>query len=471
MVGENWQSIVTGRAGRRSAAIVVWALAAWLLTYTTDREFINLAPTPGVLFTVPLEAGKTYEQAFVVHRSTITRLGFFLQPLLEQLPAGELDLRVQQPGHFLKTLTIASPFIDSAGFTQIRLRPPLRVQVDQPVVVQWAVPEALSGKVGVQTRQVDWTFNNDDAIFSVDGRRQVAPLAYQAYFLYRPALAVVLAVLLLIGGLVLWLPHLPHYWPRVVALLVGVVAVLPALLLGAFPCPVLLAVCASWFGMFRLLQRSGVRPVGAVIGAQAASLTSYYALQAQGGRPSLLLFSLLPLVLSSRFGRAVRLAVVLIIVAAAFALLPESEVILKAAPVRDIFFDPYQVASSLKLTNSELPWHHFGSYLGLLSFTFAALGLVTHGRHFTRVTALLVGSLVLTQYGGRLLWGVLPLSPAYAVIITTLCLSWFCGWGAEALARYLGSSYLARFLMCAVGLLALLDLLLVLGTTWETFYL
>ncbi len=452
--------------------VICVATAVFLLHYSVDREFINLSPTPGAAQVVPLKAGTAYELQLTARNGPITRLGFFLKPLQENLPVGLVTLVVKKNGVEVTRSSVATSFIDAQGFTQWRLEPPLQITKAEELHVALVLPDALSEKIGVQLRLVDDTFTARDAIFTIDGVTQPNPIAHQAYFAYRPAFASHLAgLLLLAAGAVLYPLSLKKYASPVYALALALVAYTPVLRLGVSPVWPIFAVAASWWGMFRLLRQRGVGVIPAGIGAHAASLTTYFALHLLVGQSNLAYLALLPLVFSFKkkpvvYGVAAVLLLAAIIPGLAADRLP-------VASLRDIWLDTNQAAQALKIPGSTEPWWHFGSYVGVLGALLGGLGLLTCGKREWRGLTLLVFSLLLIQVVGPRYSPTAGLFVpwAYLIIIPTYALAYFIGLGADAMRRYLGPSRPATVILASIGLVSLLDLLYVLITTLESFYL
>lgn len=453
--------------------VVICVLSAvFLLDYSVDREFINLAPTPGAAQVVPLKAGTTYELQLTARKGPITRLGVFLKPLQENLPTDVVTLVIKSGGEEVARSSVATPFIDAQSFTQWRVDPPLPVTSSEKLQVALVTSEVLSEKIGVQLRLADDTFTAGDAIFSIDGVAQPNPIAHQAYFAYRPAFAShVAGLLLLVAGGLLYPLSLKRYAPAVYALALAMVAYIPMFRLGILPMWPILVVAAAWWGMFRVLRGRGIGVIPAGVGAHAAGLTTFFALHLLAGQSSLAFLALLPLVFSFK-GKPVTYIGALVLLLAA--IVPELTISnIPAASLRDIWLDTNQISQALKIPDAALPWWHFGSYVGVLGALLGGLGIVTRGKKEWRGLALLALSLLLVQVvGPQFLPNTSLFIPwAYFIIIPTFALAYFIGLGVEALRLYLGPSRPATIILVSIGLVGLLDLLYVLTGTLESFYL
>lgn len=449
-------------------AVLLVITGVALAYYRTDREFINLQPTPGAAFALPLEEGHEYAFAFTVNRDSLTRLGFTLRLLRENVPSEDVEIILRRGETIIAQQSIASAFIDSEGFTQVRFSPPLATSPGEQLEAQIIVPPALSGTLGLQLRQIDQSFRADDIQFRVDGTPSPLPPAYQAYFLYHPGLAVQIGALLCIAAVWLIIP-LRRLPPLAAGALISVVALLPVILLHGVPWSLLLAQALAWAGMYLLLERRALSFPARLVGAHVCGLTTYWALHSIGGTPSMLLLCVIPLAiyLALAFPRHswVVSGLAAVIAAVSLWLAPPSTVPLGVASLRDVFLDPYQVAEALK-TPAQLPWHHYGSYVGLFATILAALGLIRMWPKQRMVLGLLAGALVIYYSGALFSW-----PAAYAAIVLTYLIAYLAAHGLHYLQRYLGNTALPRYLMLAISLIILLDLLFVLTTTIEAPYL
>lgn len=446
--------------------IVLCALAGMaLLFYRTDREFINLQPTPGAAFVVPLENGSTYEFTFTVNRSTVTRLGLWFKPLRENLPNELIKLTITRDAQVIAEQTIASAFIDGQGFTQVRFKPALQVAPGAKLRTSISVAPALSGAVGLQERVIDETFNATDSNLTINGQVAPRPLAYQAYFLYHPGLAVQLGLLLILVPWFIVFTPLPKLHPVVIGAVVSGIAVLPAILLGSYPWPVWLAQMVAWTGMYQLLTYYQLSFPSRLVGAHIAGLTTYYALHAAGGTGMMLLLAILPYVvygcLKYRAFRWLGVVGICLIVAATYVLIDTVPTYVPSALPRDIFLDPYQVPHVQKGADQQV-WHHYGSYVGLLGALLAVFGIVSTWRRFWLLSIITLSSLVL--YGSHLM---LPWMVIYLVVLVAYLIAFFASQGLHRLQTYLGESPVVGYLMILISFVILLDLLFVSTTTLE----
>lgn len=450
--------------------VLLSAASFFLARYQTDREFINLQPTPGADALLVLQSGQTYEQSFVVNQSTLTRLGFFFKPLVENLSRESVTVTLAQDTRPITEITIGTEFIDAQGFTQIRFNPPLQLAITAPVLATITVPQALAGKIGLQLRHRDETFNRSDVSLRIDDVLQEHVLAYQAYFRYRPALAQQTAALLLVGALLLFVPRqFASRVPLALGVLIPTIALLPVVGYSAFPFALLGAQIIAWLGMFLLLRHHNFAPAAALVGAHASSLTTYFALQLQGGRLSLLLLAAFPLLiwLCRRYTSYRSLWVApLLIVVLSFYFLPTQEPVVTYAHPRDIFLDPYQVSSAEKISGSFVPWHHFGSYIGLPVAALSLLGAVTRASSYRALALLLLCALGTFYYLSRAPSTLLP-NAVYGSIGLTYLLAFFAAAGLDALQRYVGFTSITRKIFMVIAFIVLLDLLFVLGNTLE----
>ncbi len=464
--------------------VVAWfclLLAVVLGRFTTDREFINLAPTEHASNYVLLKSGSTYDQFFLSSRQSITRVGVFLKAARQNPTAGTITLTVLRAGQAVREAKIDTAFIDSEGFTQTLFRPPISTQPGEQLHLRLSVPENISGQFVAVTRAVDPSFAVAAVPFNIAGQAQPAPLAHQVYFAYRPALAPQLALLLTCLAIILLWPRLPQFswWPLVYGAILGIAAVMPAMLLGKLPWLLVLGVWLVLTGTYYYLRSFPVRSTAAWLGAYSAALTTWWPLHTIGGQEKLLVVSLVPWLLycirqrgvwtvrKLLFGAALLMSVAfLFLVAGSFIAPPELAL---SASLKDIFLDPYQAASAQKISGQAAAWYHFGSYLGSISLAFALVGVATHGWGQRTYLVVGMGCLLLLQLAPRL---VIPHTPIpYLIIVTSFVAAYFAAWGLEQTARYLSPRRHADSILAVLTVIVLLDLLYVFSGTLEAAYL
>ena len=380
-------------------------------------------------------------------------------------------VELYQQEQLLSRATIATAFIDAEGFTQVRLPQPVHGDASVPWRVRLLVSEALTGRLALLQRQVDESFDATQAIFRVDGVTQVNPIAHQAYFSYRPAFAIHLSGIFLLGALLLVLPQrLTKYWLSGYAVALALISIAPAVTLYHYPVTIFLAIMLVWLGMYLMLRREGLGRIPSMIGAHSASLTTYFPLHLLQGHTSVLWLAALPLtaaVLHRRRGRWLALCG---LVMAAIVLLPSQPHFTENASLRDIFLDPNQSHLALKISGADIPWYHFGSYVGILGAGLAFVGAASFTRKRRTVMGLLAIGLILVYFGDTFFPSVRIPWP-YLIIIPTYCLAFLAGAGADAMQRYLGNDRAAKLVVAAVGVIILLDLLFVFSQTLESYYL
>lgn len=453
-----------------------------LLFVKTDREYINLQPTEGVPHGVVLEAQHTYELTFIARRRTIARLGIFIRPAAPAIPDGQIQFTIRRGEQVLDAQKINTTAIDSAGATSLRFSPPLYTASGEVITLAIIVPPAVSGTVRLQTRQPDQTFDASNVSFSIDGQPQDAPLAYQVYHRYRPALAAQLGGLAILAALLIILPSLPLYVLGVSALFVA-----PSLLLGQLPLLLFASAAVSLAGMIALLRQHGASLMPALLGGHALAFNSWFILHNADGRGQYIIAAALPLLFLLGRQRAAWPAARKPYLWAALGLLvilavtlppwtPMTDLAADSAHPRDVFLDPNQTLAAQKVfsaTGEPLSWGHFGSYLGPINVGLAIIGFLWQARR--RQSIALIGIIAalaaLTPLAGfaRLLS---PVPPQHLIIITTFMLAYFAAFGLAGLRKFLaphphGSDKVVSVVVALLALLALLDLWHVAAGTME----
>ncbi len=458
-------------------------LAAPLLFVVSDREFSNLTPTAGQVFSVPLRSQSAYAQTVTAERTSVTRLGLFFGGLAKHFPAGNVRITVATASGVERVTILPSRFIDVDGSTQIHFNPPIVTKIGEHIIIRLNVDTALDNVVSVQLRAADGSYDLTSAIFTIDGKPQPLPLAYQLYYLYRPPLATQMAGILLLVAL-------GHYWPNrflkgwaapiFYGLVVSALSLLPAVLLGHFSWGLFLGQAVAVVGMYSYLrQRVGRWP--ALAGAHVFAFTTWFALHLLAGHSSYILLAFLPwaALVYEKYMKprlvwqgAVVVSGLVLAWSLAGIIIPHTLPVSVAASWRDIFFDPNQVPSSQKIAGPE-SWEHFGSYLGFINAIFLIIGVIFRARRLPLLAGMsLVMAVVLS---GPLIpylapFALVPLS--HMVIILTFLLAIWTALGVERLQNFLGSADpFVNKLLAAFIVIALFDLWHVLAGTLEYTFL
>ncbi|MEK7556381.1 MAG: hypothetical protein AAB538_00200 [Patescibacteria group bacterium] len=398
---------------RYALAAVAGFTGLVLLTATSDREFINLAPTEGESNAILLESGHAYTQAFRATRnSPISRVGIFLRPAAARLSKGTIVLSVESEGT-KATQEISTDFIDREGPTQVRFAEPIPTSGGAEVTITLRVPENLSGQIRAQLRPLDETFDPALVSFAIDREPQAAPLGYQVYYIQHPPLALQLGGLLLLTALfvVVGQPVSRPVAAGLLAIALPIIYVLPGFspLLVVIQMVVLAAVM-HW------LKRFSLHPSAVLLGAVIFTFTTWWPLH----------------------------------IANNWQWIPE--VFGQGASLKDIFLDPRQIPSA-----NGGNWEHYGSYIGIIAAVLAFLGLAATVREKKYVPYIAI----------TLLSPLAAVMLPDLVIVTTFGLAFLAAHGLEALRTFLGRDRLAAVLCSVIVVLVLLDLLHVGARTLE----
>lgn len=271
---------MTKRAGFTGLAGLAILAGLALLTVTTDREFINLTPSPAEFIT--LENNHTYTQTFPATRTSISRVGVYLRPVGD-LPESSVQLAIARRGEAVATQTIPTAAIDSEGVSQVRFSDPLTVAIGDPISLTLSVPGNLTGRIRALQRLPDDTFNPAYAVFTVDGQSQSAPLAYQVYYRFRPPLAFQIGGLLILAALTFAfrtyysLPITHYSLIILLAVALSILHALPALLLGSYPTVIVIVTTLVFFGTAMLL-RQRFSATATLLAASIAAFTTHWPL-------------------------------------------------------------------------------------------------------------------------------------------------------------------------------------------------
>lgn len=408
---------------RLLASLTLIALGASLMLVQTDREFINLTPSPSQFVTV--EHGSTYAQSFPATRTSISRLGLYLRPVGD-LPAAAVQLAIARAGQLASTQTIPTSVIDRDSVNQVRFAEPIKVTPGDVITITLTIPPELTGRIRVLQRTPDETFDQRYATFTINGQPQASPLAYQVYYHFRPPLAIQIGGLLWLIA-ILTLRNQPLHHLSNLALIAATLAVLataPTWLLGH----VALGLIVTNLGVFLLLawwlRRHTLTTPAILLGAAILTYSSYWSLHA-----------------SSEWKW-------------------NEPLTQTTASIRDIFLDANQVPSS-----NGGNWEHFGSYLGILATIPITLGLFFGARTGPATRRLYVQALVILAAGILLTWCIYPIPDA--VIVVTLGLAILAALGLEWIMNFLGRDKLTLALGYVIVILITLDLLHVSAASQE----
>lgn len=413
-------------AGKLVAAAVLVVVGLVLLRVHSDRQYISLAPTEGIPHGVVLQPGESYSQTFIATRTTLTRLGLFLRPIPNLDGREALTLELRRGNQPVAAQLIPAAFINAQDATQVRFEPPVQTTLGEKLTFVVSIPSALAGQVRAQQREPDKSFSDDNVAFFIDGQQQPAPLAYQAYYDYRSPFGAQVGSLLFAAAFLLlawpWHTHFPNLFIGGYLVLVAVLAIIPRLFISPIPWMLFLVQLAALGGMYALARRRGMSKLPALLAAQVFALTSWWPLHLL------------------RDWRQMQL------------------IVPRAAALKDIWLDTYQVASSIKVPGGA-SWDHYGSYIGIIATLLALIGLLTTAKKQWRIAVVGILGLVAAQF-----WPIIP----HAVILTTFAMAYFAGWGLQQLGKYLHPyGRLAMIILVILVLLSLLDMLYVLAGPLE----
>lgn len=260
---------MTKRAGFTGLAGLAILAGLALFTVTTDREFINLTPSPAEFIT--LENNHTYTQTFPATRTSISRVGVYLRPVGD-LPESSVQLAIARRGEAVATQTIPTAAIDSEGVSQVRFSDPLTVTIGDPISLTLSVPGNLTGRIRALQRLPDDTFNPAYAVF-----------AYQVYYRFRPPLAFQIGGLLILAALTFVfrtyysLPITHYSLIILLAVALSILHALPALLLGSYPTVIVIVTTLVFFGTAMLL-RHRFSATATLLTASIAAFTTHWPL-------------------------------------------------------------------------------------------------------------------------------------------------------------------------------------------------
>lgn len=435
--------------------VILVVIGSLLLSVESDRLFITLTTTPGVASSIVLDSESTYQQKFIATRSSITRLGLYFVPVVDNIPHDDVTLRISKGNQLLVEHNIPIAVIDGENFTQVHFASPLAVNHGDQITVDISVPPTLSKSLRLQQRQPDDTFSTDNVSFLINGQIQDAPAAYQVYYLWRPYLALQLGGLLIILAALLLIRSATATLPLYV-LGSSILFIAPALMHGSVPLVTFIYAALALASMTMLLRERKIPLLPALLGGHIFAFTTWLPLHVLAGREYYALVALLPLLISSR-----RRQLLPVIVLAAIIILffgswtPSPTVPDQIAHPRDIFLDPNQIPDSQKVPGYT--WDHFGSYVGIISSALAVIGLIWQANRHKLIALLgLIG----------------VLAPSHFIILTTFALAYFAAFGLHGLKLYLQpirhtKDHLVNLVIFLIFLITLLDLWQVAAFTLE----
>lgn len=252
----------------------------------SDRQFINLLPTRGLPHAITLESGHVYAQEFVIHTSPVSQIGIYLRSFGDTPPDLPVTVRVLHERRLIHEQKLPAVFADPEATSEIRLPAPLSVTPLEILRVEVTVPPELSGRMALQTRALDGTFNND-ASFFIDEHRQTNPLAYQVYAAVRPALTLHVASLLILAAV--WvLGGLQLATSRgliVYAAALAIIANVPAMLMGIFAAQLLIIQTIVLLGALAYGRRLNISQPASLLTAHTLAFTTWWPLVMLFARP------------------------------------------------------------------------------------------------------------------------------------------------------------------------------------------
>lgn len=431
-----------GFAGRGKYIIstLLAVIGLSLFFVTTDREFINLSPTEGELHGISLETGTIYEQSFPATRSSVSRIGLFLRPVTRDIPAAALIVGLLQNGEKVGEQALPAAFIDTERSSQVRFSPRVPVKHGDNITIRLTVPPELSGKIRIQQREPDETFDNTYATSTINGEVQPGPFAYQVYYGYKPPLAIQLGGLALLCAVYLlltrWIKQHQIVSFIVLAAILAILYTVPASLLTSYFLYLISVIFLAFLAMFFFLQRQNLSFPSALTGASIFAFTTWW-----------------PLHFATDWHWPAGLA--------------------RQAPLlKDIFLDPRQIP-----TANGGNWEHFGSYIGIIGFALATIGFlsvigkiqrqslsdtskkipITHSTFHITVIVILLLALPLIKIG----------VPDISILIT-FSLAIFAARGLETLKNFISrADQLTNTIIYIIAALVLLDLFHISARTLE----
>lgn len=387
---------------------IIAALALFLVK--TDREFINLTPSPGgPENSVVLEAGHTYAQTFPATRTSVSRIGLYLRPQVRSLAQGAVTVKIFVAEQLRAEQLISASFIDAEGVSEVRLAKSIPVNRGEDITLLVEVPKELSGQIRALVRTPDETFDSSYARFTIDENPQTSTLAYQVYYMYRPPLAWQVAIVILLSLFYLFFPKFFSSQKGNVTLGIMLAAAfaVPALLFGDFPWLTISITAVAFGGMSLFLHRFNLSTPAIVLGASIFAFTTWW-----------------PLHLASNWQWA-------------------NFPIPSPVSLQNIFLDSNQVPSA-----NGGQFDHQGSYVGIMALVMSFLGL----------SATAFQRKILPYHTLTLLSPFLAIMLPDLIIVTTFGLSFFAAQGLTGLQNFLGKDKLITALCWIIALLVLLDL-------------
>lgn len=382
-----------------------------LLFFVTSEEQVILLPPDIDAKPVALLASETYKQEFVVHESSVTRVGVYIRPLAQDLASNLVTLSLFYDDALVHTQTIEAKSFQTGEPTFIVLPKTLSIDPGSTLSLVVTVSDALSNKVAIMPRPQDDTFNTE-AKFYVGANDPQNPAGYEVFSAYHPAITLQLGGLALLAAALLFAHSFSFRISKILySVLLPITAVLPSIALLSSLQGILYLVLTI-ISLYALINvfRKHMTHIAALFGAHVFVFTSFWPLVGMGGRT-----------------------------------IYDSMALSTISHLKDIFLDPNQF--SLEKA---------GAFVGIPSLVIGIVGLLIYvyqllqnrSWHNLLLTILVfMGGLVSTP------------------ILTVAVLSYGAGRGMNWLHNFLGAKDVTtRIILYAVTILTLIDLISVYST-------
>lgn len=392
---------------------------------STDQQFFDLTPSNEPESRVVLDSTHVYEQTFLIHRKTLSRLGLYMTPVGKiSSTTATIAVSILRKGGEITTKEIPALFIEHGGPAYIRFDTPIITHRGEYLTARIRVPDEISGSIALRMRRYDSMIFPGDVSFTIDGIQQQEVIAHNAFEMIRPSFLQQFGgflVLFGIGCIVFPIVRF-HTQVAVMVLMVGIASLHSISAYNASRSYILFTIGVSMLliGMYYFLRIIGRSYLSAIVGAAVFALSSWLPLHIVTGWK-----------------------------------------IQETLSMRDTLLDPNQISVS----------HSAGAYVGFFAIIAACIGIgiwaygmfrkqyVRHQIDTAIICVLILASIVTFIPS--------PLVNGHAAIIVAFAIAYFASLGLHGLQVFLGrNDKVATAVLWILSTIAILDLMHITALTF-----
>lgn len=389
----------------------------------TDQQFIHLTPSDGSGLLVSISADNVFEQTFVVHGKTLSKIGAYLIPVNTKAKnsAGVIHISLIQQGEVVGMGEVPVFRIDGDSASLITLTSPVQTGEGETLTMRITASPDAGGLIALKKRMFDESFPNRDIAFFINGAQQEYPVGYSVFETVWPPLVRQIGGLFIMCGVILLFWNVSMRFKNATA----VVVLFLAMALYAIPS----------FGTY-----PGFLPLVVIMGL------IIWALFRVSGRTYL----------ASLFGTFIFVCSTWLPLHLITGGVTEGML-----SVRDALIDPNQISVS----------HGAGGYVGIFAALFAVVGLcivlVLGIRKRYTVIQVDLCMAVLLFVSMFVAFVDSPIHHPKAIIVVVFSLAWFASLSFDKMQRFLGLQN--TFIQTLMGIVLAITLLDLMHITARTF--